>query len=125
MKKVLIVDDDKIFQKIMSEKLTRLKYKVFVASDGEEGLGKANLEKPDLILLDILMPGLDGIGFLESLQQDKDESERTPVIITSNISESDKISEAVSLGVRGYIIKSNETLEHIAQSVQDFFATTD
>lgn len=121
MKKVLIIDDDKIFQKIMSEKLELLKYKVSVASDGEQGLAKTNLEKPDLILLDILMPRLDGVGFLEILQQDREESEKIPVIITSNISDSEKISEAVSLGIRGYIVKSNETLDNIARSVQDFF----
>ncbi|MDO8471050.1 MAG: response regulator [bacterium] len=117
MKKILIIDDDKTFQKVMSAKLELLTYEVINASDGEEGLTKVNSEKPDLILLDIKMPKLDGIGFLKKLRENKD-APKIPILITSNLSSIDKISEGISLGVRGYIIKSTESLDTIAKQIE-------
>lgn len=117
MKKVLIIDDDLTFQKVMSEKLEQLTYEVITASDGEEGLSKIISEKPDLVLLDIKMPKMDGIDLLKKIPENKDQP-RIPILITSNLSGMDKISEGVALGVRGYIIKSNETLDTIAKQVE-------
>jgi CheY-like chemotaxis protein len=117
MKKILIIDDDQTFQKAMSAKLELLTYQVSTASDGEEGLSKAILEKPDLILLDIKMPKLDGIGFLKKLRASEN-IPNIPILITSNLSTIDKISESVSLGIRGYIVKSNETLDTIIKEVE-------
>ena len=101
----------------MSAKLELLTYQVITASDGEEGLTKAISEKPDLILLDIMMPKLDGIGFLKKLNE-KADMPKIPILITSNLSAIDKISEGVSLGVKGYIIKSDETLDTIVKEVK-------
>ena len=117
MAKILIIDDDVTFQKAMSAKLELLTYQVITASDGEEGLTKAISEKPDLILLDIMMPKLDGIGFLKKLNE-KADMPKIPILITSNLSAIDKISEGVSLGVKGYIIKSDETLDTIVKEVK-------
>jgi DNA-binding NarL/FixJ family response regulator len=117
MKKILIIDDDEAFRKTMSAKLTTLTYDVITASDGEEGLAKALSEKPDLILLDIKMPKLDGLSLLKKLRADK-EAPLIPVLITSNLSDIEKISEGISLGVKGYIIKSDETLDTIVKAVE-------
>jgi two-component system chemotaxis response regulator CheY len=118
MKKILIIDDDPTFQKIVSTKLKSLNYEVVSALDGEDGLIKVTSEKPDLILLDIKMPKMDGISFLKNLQMNKDESKRTPVFIVSNLSTMDKINDGVSLGVRGYIVKSDESLNTIVQNIE-------
>jgi|SRR3989344_7160832 len=118
MKKILIVDDDPIFQKTMTAKLELLAYSIVSAFDGEEGLTKAQQEKPDLILLDIKMPKLDGLSMLKKLQSNKDGQTQIPVLITSNLSSTENISEGVSLGIRGYIIKSNETLDTIVKEVE-------
>lgn len=123
MKKILIIDDDATFQKAMYAKLELLTYQVVTASDGEEGLSKAISEKPDLILLDIKMPKLDGIGFLKKLRASGN-IHNIPIIITSNLSTIDKISEGVALGVRGYIIKSNETLDTIVKEVETILNST-
>lgn len=101
----------------MSDKLEMLTYQVVTASDGEEGLSKAILEKPDLILLDVKMPKLDGIGFLRKLKATEN-TVKIPIIITSNLSTIDKISEGVALGIKGYIIKSTETLDTIAKEIE-------
>ncbi|OHB10017.1 MAG: hypothetical protein A3G05_01860 [Candidatus Zambryskibacteria bacterium RIFCSPLOWO2_12_FULL_45_14] len=116
MKKILVIDDDETFQKAISTKLELLTYQVVLASDGEEGLSKAVTEKPDLILLDIKMPKLDGLAFLKKLRANEG-GLKIPVIITSNLSSIDKISEGVSLGIKGYILKSNETLDTITKEI--------
>lgn len=118
MKKIiLIIDDDEAFQKVISAKLESNNYKVLNARDGDEGFKSAVQSKPDLILLDIRMPKLDGMEFLRKLRLVKDIPE-IPVLITSNLSTMDYVSEGVTLGVKGYIIKSNEKLDTIADEVE-------
>ena len=117
MKKILIIDDDKTFHKVMGDKLDGLGYKVASAFDGIEGLNLAVLEKPDLVLLDIRMPKLDGLAFLKQLRA-KPDAPKMPILITSNLTSIDKISEGISLGVKGYIIKSNETLDSIVKEIE-------
>ncbi|MDO8620181.1 MAG: response regulator [bacterium] len=119
MKKILIIDDDTTFQKTMSDSLASLHYTVASALDGEEGLAKALAEKPDLILLDIKMPKMDGITFLKKLQSGGEDSTKIPVLVTSNISTMDNISEGIALGIKGYIVKSDESLDTIVQHVEE------
>ncbi|HBD24953.1 MAG: hypothetical protein A2566_00675 [Candidatus Zambryskibacteria bacterium RIFOXYD1_FULL_40_13] len=117
MKRILIIDDDTTFQKTMTTKLQSFSYDVVSATNGEDGLRMALSEKPDLILLDVVMPKLDGLGFLRRLNQNRN-APKVPILITSNISATDKIGEGVALGVRGYIIKSDETLDTIIKEVE-------
>ncbi len=121
MKKILLIDDDVVFQKTLGEKLRSLSYEIVLAGDGEVGLEKASSEKPDLIVLDINMPKLDGLGFLKQLRERTKEEVQVPVLITSNLSNFGTISEGVALGVRGYIVKSDESLDSIAHSIEDIF----
>jgi CheY-like chemotaxis protein len=116
MKKILIIDDDQTFQKTMTDKLISRNYIVVSAVDGEEGLQKAVSESPDLILLDIKMPKMDGITLLKKMRA-VETLPHMPVLITSNLSGAENIADGVSLGVRGYIIKSNETLDTIVSEV--------
>ena len=121
MKKILIVDDNMFFAKTVSDSLPADKYKVVVAEDGEDGLNKLQSEKPDLVLLDILMPKINGIEFLKILQSNREENKgelSVPIIITSNLSNMNKISEGVALGVKGYIIKSDENLQSIVSNIE-------
>lgn len=121
MKKILIVDDNVFFAKTVSDFLPADKYTVVTAEDGEDGLKKLQSEKPDLILLDVLMPKIDGIEFLKILQSKRKKNKGelpVPIIITSNLSNINKISEGVALGVKGYIVKSDENLQSIANSIE-------
>ena len=117
MKKVLIIDDDIAFQKTMSSKLKETGYDIVQAFDGEEGLDKATKENPDIILLDIKMPKMEGLELLRKLRANPD-VRVVPVLITSNISTPEVIGDGVVLGVRGYIVKSDETLDTIAKQVE-------
>lgn len=116
MKKILIVDDNEVFRQTAGDMLKANNFEVVEAADGEEGLTVVASENPDLVLLDIEMPNLDGIGFLKALRNDAG-TKNTRVFITSNRSGLDVISEGVELGVRGYIVKSAMPLESIVEQV--------
>lgn len=118
MKKILIIDDDTTFQKTISDSLALRHFEVVSALDGAEGLKIALAHKPDLILLDIKMPRLGGIDFLKQLQKANGGVQSIPVLITSNLSSAEDISEGVSLGIRGYIIKSDESLDTIVHHAE-------
>lgn len=120
MKKVLVIDDDMTFIAMIKAALDPMRYTVTSAGNGEEGLERVKESKPDLILLDVMMPKMDGMAFLKKLNETYGEG-KTPVLITSNISTLDTISEGVSLGIRGYFIKSNESLQGIVGIIDGVF----
>ncbi len=120
MKKILIIDDSPFYAKMISDALPKGKYTIKTASSGLKGLEELAKERPDLIILDLLMPELDGISFLKKIQVEKGKLP-IPVLIFSNMSETDKVAEGVSLGVKGYIVKSQESLGSIAQHIERMF----
>lgn len=122
MKKILIIDDDQVFTKVLGSALTEQKFSVAEASNGNDGLKVFEKEKPDLVVLDIKMPGLDGIGFLKQLREKNSDKIPTSVIIASNISDIEKVGEGVSLGIKGYVLKSEETTENIVEDVKRIIA---
>lgn len=117
LKKILVIDDDKDFPKIVREALDPDTYDVRSAGDGEEGLALMKTFDPDVILLDMAMPRMNGIEFLKQLKELHGEG-TIPVIVTTNDSSLEKISESVELGIRSYIVKSNESLESIKKSIE-------
>ncbi|MCK5095739.1 MAG: response regulator [Candidatus Pacebacteria bacterium] len=126
MKKILIIDDDKIFLKIFRDTFSKSyadKYEVVSAEDGEEGLLKVGEEHPDLIVLDIKMPKMDGLEFLRALKEKNGESQ-TPVLISSNFSDNEKISEGLELGVKGYVVKSDYSLDGIIARIEDILGSS-
>lgn len=117
MKKILIIDDDKIFSKILKDGLTQGgKHEVTVAHDGEEGLEKVKESRPDLIVLDMMMPKVGGIDFLKKLKL-FNITPQVPVLISSQLMDVEKVSDAVSLGIKGYIVKSDFSLDNIVKQV--------
>lgn len=120
-KKILIIDDDKIFSKILRDGLVaggQGRYEVSTAFDGEEGFEVAEREKPNLVMLDMMMPKVTGIEFLRKLRGEE-WGKDTPVIVETQLSDLEKMSEGVELGVRGYIIKSDYSLDTILRQVED------
>lgn len=117
MSTILVIDDDIHVQAIFSDTLKRQGYNVLSASNGNDGMSLAKKEKPDLILLDMLLPGDGGLQFLKKLRS-------TPslvnekVIIMSNL-ESDNVNErAKALGVSDYLLKADMSLENLTQIVK-------
>jgi CheY-like chemotaxis protein len=120
MKKILIIDDSPFYVKMIGEVLPKGKYNIQIASNGLEGLEQIKKDKPDLIVLDLMMPELDGISFLKKIQAESG-TLPIPVLIFSNMSEIDKISEGIALGVKGYVVKSQESLASIAEHIERMF----
>lgn len=104
--RILIIEDDEFFQKFYSSKLKEAGFEVYTASDGEEGLRLAKVIVPQLIVLDIIMPGKDGFEVLQILSQDKSLS-MIPVIVFSTLGQAQDIEKAKKLGARDYIDKSS------------------
>jgi len=104
--KILLIEDDKFFQKFYSTKLQENKVEVEVAGDGEEGLMKMRDTKPDLVLLDLIMPKMDGFAVLAARQQDEN-LKKIPVIVFSTLGQEKDIDQAQKLGANGYINKGS------------------
>ncbi|MBI2613777.1 MAG: response regulator [Candidatus Levybacteria bacterium] len=102
--KILIVEDDKFFQKFYSTKLQENKVEVEVAGDGQEGLMKMRNSPPDLVLLDMIMPKMDGFAVLAARSQDEN-LKKIPVIIFSTLGQEKDVENAQKLGANGYINK--------------------
>ena len=116
--KILIIEDDKFFQKFYSTKLAERKVEVEIASDGEEGLTKMRDFKPNLVLLDLIMPKMDGFAVLAARSQDEN-LKKIPVIVFSTLGQEKDVENAQQLGANGYIIKGffdfNSMVEKINQ----------
>ena len=117
MKKILVIDDDQFFAKTLEAALPKEKYELIAAEDGEAGLEKLKSEKPDLVILDLMMPKLDGTAFLKKLQESTD-LPKVPILVSSNLSSVKKISDVMSMGAVGYVIKSDESLQSIVQDIE-------
>ena len=109
-RKILIVDDEPDFLEIMSARLRANDYEVITASDGEEALKHVNDDKPDAVLLDILMPGIDG---LEVLKRIRKTDVSLPVYIVTAFSTNERFKEANKLGVSGFIVKTDDLAKEV------------
>jgi len=119
--KVLVVEDEEILLTGLKEELESGGYTVQGASDGVEGLEQTKSFKPDLILLDLLMPKMDGMEMLQKLKADSSTRD-VPVVILTNLSDYEKISEALSLGAMDYLVKANYKLEDLLEKVRTVLA---
>ena len=115
--KILVVEDEEILLTALSEELKQEGFNVLGAKDGVEGVEKAVAEKPDLILLDLVMPRLDGIGALKQLKENT-VTKDIPVVILTNLSDYDKISDALSFGAMDYLVKANYRLEELINKIK-------
>ena len=115
--KILIVEDEEILLTALSEELKQEGFEAVGAKDGMEGVAMAMSEKPDLILLDLVMPKLDGIGALKQMKENP-ETKDIPVVILTNLSDYDKVSDALSLGAMDYLVKANYRLEELVAKIK-------
>ncbi|MBI5787055.1 MAG: response regulator [Candidatus Niyogibacteria bacterium] len=114
---VLIVEDDKFLRDLLSLKLKKEGFNVYEAVDGEDGLSKTRSEKPNVIILDLIIPVLDGFAFLETLKKDPSVGS-IPVIVLSNLGQREDIDRAKSLGARDYMIKAQLTPIEVVERIK-------
>ncbi len=114
-KNILVAEDEKALAKVMKLKLEKSGYKVFNAYNGEEALEILKKESINLILLDLVMPKMDGFTFLEKARKLK---KKPKIIITSNLGQAQDVKKAKSLGASDFIIKSNTSIMDIIKKVK-------
>jgi DNA-binding response OmpR family regulator len=117
--RVLLVEDDAALAQMYRVKLERDGYTVQVAGDGEEALSLLRDEVPDLIFLDVRLPRMDGLAFLEQVRA-QEQTKNIPVVIVSNYSEEELISRGLQLGALEYLIKSQTTPGQLSRGVPDW-----
>jgi DNA-binding response OmpR family regulator len=119
MKKILIVEDEKILAEMYKERFSKEGFEVVLAFEAKEGLALAKKERPDLIVLDILLPRENGVTFLTWLRKDE-EIASIPVVAFSNYDDPQTKREAAKLGVKGYLIKTNYTPQEIVEKIKNY-----
>jgi DNA-binding response OmpR family regulator len=117
--KILIVEDDKFLRLLLERKLKNENFEVVVAEDGEEALEKIVTEKPDLILLDIILPKKSGFAVLEEINKDEN-LKRIPVFIISNLGQPEDIERGKNLGAKEYFVKAGLSLEELIKKIKIF-----
>lgn len=116
-KKILIIEDEEIILNLLQKKLAQEGYEVSTASNGYEGLEKIKKEKPDLILLDIIMPKMGGFEVLEEMRKDND-LKNIPVIVVSNSGQPVELDRAQELGAKDWLIKTEFDPQEVVEKVR-------
>lgn len=116
-KKILIIDDEKLGVKAIFEHLTSEGYEVYDANDGRGGLEKAKKIKPSIILLDIIMPVMDGLTVLKKLKENSG-TKNIPVLVLTNLETDESVREAVKSGSREYLVKANYGLNDLSKKIE-------
>lgn len=117
-KKILIIEDDKILSDLLGKKLKATGFEVIFAFDGVEGLTSLRAYKPDLILLDIIMPEKNGIEVMEEMNKDPETSlTKIPVIIISNSGQPVEIDRVLKLGAKDYLIKAEFDPQEVVEKI--------
>jgi len=114
-KKILVVEDEVPMSRALKLKLEKSGFLVATALDGLEAIKCMDTDNFDLILLDIIMPNLDGFGVLEQMKAKKIE---TPVVVLSNLGQGEDVQRAKSLGATGYVIKSNISISDLVKQIK-------
>ena len=118
--KIVLIEDDEILAKVISEELGEAGFKIIAAHDGEAGLKLARSEKPDLVLLDLVLPKKPGFELLEEIKRSP-ETRQIPVIIITMLSQDEDIKKGLALGASDYIVKSQHAVAEIAEKIKNFF----
>ncbi len=121
-KKILLIEDDNMLRELITKRLTDGGYQVAQAIDGINGLMAVKEIRPDLVLLDIILPGMDGFEILEKIKSD-DQISKIPVIMLSNLSQTSDIEKALKLGASDYFIKINFTSDDVLEKIKNILKT--
>ncbi|HAT73937.1 MAG: Response regulator receiver protein [Candidatus Moranbacteria bacterium GW2011_GWF2_36_839] len=117
-KKILIIEDEETLQRALTQYLEEENFEVFGAMDGEKGVEMVKKEKPDLVLLDIILPKKDGFKVLEEIKQDET-TKNIPVILLTNLESIDDIQKAFDKGATTYLVKSEYKLEDVVKKINE------
>ncbi|PIP16814.1 MAG: response regulator [Candidatus Portnoybacteria bacterium CG23_combo_of_CG06-09_8_20_14_all_37_13] len=116
--KVLIVEDDRFLRELLIRKLEGQGFIISTAVEGKEVLSKAKEELPQLILLDLILPGIDGFEVLKQIKEDS-QINKIPVIILSNLGQQEEVEKGLKLGAADYLVKAHFTPDEIIGKIKE------
>ncbi|MBU1015094.1 response regulator transcription factor [Patescibacteria group bacterium] len=119
MKRVLLIEDEELISALLAKKLSEGGYDVTVAGDGEEGIVKAKMQNPDIVLLDMMLPRMNGLEVLQEMRDDADLRD-TPVIIISNSGQPVEIEAVRKLGAKDWLVKTNFDPGEVLEKVRSY-----
>jgi DNA-binding response OmpR family regulator len=119
--RILLVEDDAVLAKVLAEELAEADFDVLQAYDGEAGLQSTLEKKPDLVLLDVLLPKKSGFEVLEAIKKSP-ETSQIPIIMLTMLGSDEDIKKGLQMGATDYIVKSQHALPEIVEKVKAFFA---
>jgi DNA-binding response OmpR family regulator len=117
-KKILIAEDDKVLLNLMRDELTSAGFEVLGAANGKDGLDLALKMHPDLILVDIIMPIMDGMEMTENIRKDA-WGKNVKIIVLTNLNDNKKVAEFLDRGAYDYLLKSDWSLEEVVKKVKE------
>ena len=118
MKYIIIVEDDKLLGREIKTALEEHNYEVLWCTTGEEALEQADKRKPDLVYLDIVLPGIHGYQVLETLKN-SEKTKQTPIVMLSNLGQIEEVEKALSLGASDYIVKATIDLDKLVEMTKE------
>ncbi len=116
-KKILMIEDNIFLRKLYRDKLTREGFTFIEATNGIEGINKSITEKPDLIILDLILPRKNGFDVLDDLRKDS-RTKDIPVVVLSNLGQEMDVKEALSRGAQEYLVKTETRLEEVIKKIK-------
>jgi len=117
---ILLVEDDAMVVRMYQRKLEHDGFKVNLAFNGEEGLAAVKKERPDLILLDVMMPKMNGIDTLKALKADKSTKDIPAIILTNLGDNSEDVEKCKALGAADYLVKANVSLPQLVEKIRQY-----
>jgi len=116
-KTILIIEDDQFLRELIVRKIINEGFSALEAESGEQGIEKTKKEKPDLILLDLMLPGIGGFEVLKKIKEDKNSSS-IPIIILSNLAEPEEMEKGLKMGAVDFLIKAHLTPREIIDKIK-------
>lgn len=117
MAKILFIEDEPALQKTFADFLREHGHVVISAFDGQKGLELVKSDRPDLVLLDLILPRLHGLDLLSAMRQDP-ETSQIPVIVLTNLETADDVRRAIELGAKAYLVKTNYTPQEVLEKIE-------
>jgi DNA-binding response OmpR family regulator len=117
--KILLIEDDKFLRTVLEKKLSSEGFEVVSAVDGDEALEKIISDKPDIILLDIILPKKSGFLVLDNIKKDP-EFKKIPVLIISNLGQEEDVKRGLSLGAIEYFVKAKVSLDDVVKKIKEY-----
>lgn len=117
MTKILFIEDEPALQKALGDFLRESGYEVVAALDGETGLGLSARERPDLVLLDLILPRIGGLDVLQRMRGDP-KLNSVPVIVLTNVESNEAVEQALSLGAKAFLVKASYNLDEVLAKIK-------